>query len=214
MSLIWLVSAFTEASISSLRFLLDTAASICLRYDLRQVFHHVLLSVGARVDGYLADAGCTAGDGACASHALERHVAALHDHLTHRSQQVAAVVHVADDDLRCRDHDAVLVAVELASIQAFEYLALHLLYGRLLLMNLFQFFLNALLEVVHHVLPLFKYIILHLFCELIGGYLILVMFFLVLFLNDSHIGFCLYIELWQLFDLPITSRSYFLIALP
>ena len=43
-----------------------------------------------------------------------------------------AIVHVADDDLRCRDHDAVLVAVELASIQAFEYLALHLLYGRLL----------------------------------------------------------------------------------
>ena len=132
-----------------------------LIYNLRCFANHVLYTVRARIDSYLTDAGRTTDDVAGIPHSIELHLMAIEDNLSSTSHQVAALVYVADDNLGSRENQALLIAIILKAFHLFEKVGLHLLNLSLLLVNLFQVFLYAVLKIAKHGLPIVEYIVCH-----------------------------------------------------
>ena len=83
---------------------------------------------------------------ACVAHAVERHLVALDDHFARSSYQVAALIDIADDDFWRREDEPVLVTIYLEALHRLKQVGLHLLYLDLLLVDLCQVFLYAVLE--------------------------------------------------------------------
>ena len=110
------------------------------------------------VDGFLLDKRGTGDDAAALAGTFERHVMAPDDDRTHLACQRAALVNIADYDLRRREHDAPVVADDVSTVEAAEDIILDLLHLFLLLVHLLYPLIHALLEFLQHFLPFFKYI--------------------------------------------------------
>ena len=120
--------------------------------------NHRLQTVDTGIDRCLLNDGSPADDRAGLTDTLDIHLRASDNHLT-TVFQVTAPIHVTDDDLRSREHDAMLIIYILAIVQTLEDIGLHLLNGLFLLVNLSEILLYTILEVTQDLLPIVKYII-------------------------------------------------------
>ena len=129
-----------------------------LRDDLRRAAHHVLAPVDTGINGLLLDKRCTGDDTAALAGSLECQTMASDDDRACLVYQRAALIHIADDNLRRREHDAPFVADNVPTVKAAEDIILDLLHLCLLLVHLLYALIHALLELLQQCLPFFEYI--------------------------------------------------------
>ena len=109
----------------------------------RMVVDHVLVAVDTRVFCNLTDASGSHLQLSALTGCLHTHVGTSHHDGRTTGEEGPVAVYVADDDLRCREHQSVIVAHVTASLSLDLHLKLHLLDLGLTLPDFVQVFLNA-----------------------------------------------------------------------
>ena len=119
----------------------------------------MLATIGAGVFGNLSDAGCPELQASSLSGALDTHLGTADDDLRASGKEGTAAVHIADDDLGCRQHQPLAITHIAALLQLCHHVEFHLLHFRLALPDLCQVFLYATLKIRELLFPIFKYIV-------------------------------------------------------
>ena len=130
-----------------------------LAHHLGHGSHYMLTTIGARVFGNLTDAGCTEVQTSTLTGSLNTYLGTTDNHLRASSKEGTTTVHIAYDDLRCRQYQSLGISHITAFLQFCHHVKLHLLHLRLAFPDLRKVFLYAALKCRELFFPILKYIV-------------------------------------------------------
>ena len=121
--------------------------------------YHLFHAVWAWIGSYLGDERSMRIHLARLSDTLKAHIVAPDHDSTAIAPKGTALIYVADDDFRRRDHDAFVIAEVFSFSQTVEDVYLNLLHLSLLLAYLFQILRDTVLQILKGFFPIVEYYI-------------------------------------------------------